>query len=485
MKKLFIIHSILLLVATHIGIAQPRRQLTLDEALQISLAANPAIKAAAYEKAAATQQRRAAIGLRMPQFNIVGNYTHLSKDIGVDLNHLKKPFGQTAQQILPLIPETLQPPITELVGSITSADWFFKVQDRNLGFIGGEVQIPLWLGGKINVANRAARINEQIAEQQQVQTRNALITELVQRYFGLSLALQVVQVREQVVVGIRQHLRDAEALERNGIIARSERLYVEFKLAEAERELADTQLQLATLAAALNNTLGGDNGHWQPITHFFLLDRIEALAYFQDLARTHNPLLQQIGYKHHLAEEGVRLRRADFLPQIAVLGGGSFYNYQISGIVPRWAIGIGVSIKLFDGLHREYNYSAAKHTARSVGELQQKAGKEITVAVEQSYNQLTGCHQRITSLNASLSFAEEYLRSKRRAFLEGLSSSSELIDAELELASVRAKRLQAAYDYDLALAQLLETTGISDEFFTYLHRSDATPVLFNQSHNQP
>lgn len=484
MKRVFII-CIFLLRAISCGQAQNLdRQLTLDEALHITLTTNPAIKATANEKQAATQLRRAAIGLRMPQFNVVGSYTHLSKDIGVNLNNLKVPIRQTAQQLLPLIPETLQPSITGLLGSITSADWFFKIQDRNLGFIGGEMQIPLWLGGKINVANRTARINEQIAKQHQILIRNTLITELIQRYFGLSLALEVIKVRAQVVAGIRQHLKDAEALERNGMIAHSERLYVEFKLSEAERELSDTQLQLSTLTAALNNTLGSNNVSWRPITHMFLLDRIEEVAYFQDLAHSRNPQLRQVSYKQNLAEEGVRLRRADFMPQIAILGGGSFYNYQVAGIVPRWAIGIGVSIKLFDGLNREYNYSAAKYTVRRIAELQRKAVNDISVAVEQSYNQLSGYRQQIIALNTSLSFAEEYLRSKRTAFLEGLCSSSELIDAELELASVRAKRLQAAYDYDLALAQLLEIAGISEEFFSYMRRIDAFPVLFNQSQNQ-
>ena len=52
--------------------------------------------------------------------------------------------------------------------------------------------VPIWMGGKINAANRAARINEKTAVAQGNQTRNALISELVERYFGLALATQVV-----------------------------------------------------------------------------------------------------------------------------------------------------------------------------------------------------------------------------------------------------------------------------------------------------
>ncbi len=100
--------------------------------------------------------------------------------------------------------------------------------------------------------------------------------------------------------------------------------------------------------------------------------------------------------------------------------------------------------------------------------------------VEKLYNQMMNYRNQMTSIDASLNFAEEYLRMKNAAFLEGMSSSSDLIDAELNLAGVRTERLQAAYNFDLLLAQLLETAGISDEFPAYARRSDARPVLFDK-----
>ncbi|MDE5622810.1 MAG: TolC family protein [Alistipes sp.] len=473
------------LTAAALGLAVPAaaqqagRPLTLDEAFDVTLSENPALKAAAYEERAATQERRAAIGLRMPQIGITGAYAYMAKDIGFDFNGLKGPAGNMAQQLLPLVPEQFLPQVSGLLGQLNAADWFLKVQDRSLGFIGGQVSVPIWLGGKINAANRAAKINERTATEQGRQTRNALISELVERYFGLSLAMQVVEVRQQVVDGVRRHLEDAEALERNGMIARSERLYVDFKMAEAERELADARLQLETISSALSNTLASEAA-WRPATSMFILDRIEELEYYQDLAQERNPLLNQVSLKQQLAEEGVRVQRSAFLPQVAAIGGASFYNYQVAGLVPRWVVGVGVNIKLFDGLNREYKYSAAKQTARRVGELQQKAGQDISVLVEKLYHQLMNYRNRISSIDASLAFAEEYLRAKNLAFLEGMSSSTELIDAELNLAGIRAERLQAAYNYDRTLAQLLEAAGISDEFTAYARRHDARAILFDK-----
>lgn len=466
-----------------LALAQGDRQMiSLDEAIAVTLTENPAMKAAAYEERAAQQERRAAIGLRMPQINVTGAYAYMAKDIGFDFNDMKGPAKDLAGKILGsgmITDPTIIQGIQGLLNPMMNADWFLKVQDQSLGFVGGEVTLPIWMGGKINAANRAAKINEKSAVEQGNQTRNALISELVERYFGLALATQVVEVRQQVVEGVRKHLQDAIALEKNGMIAQSERLYVAFKMAEAERELANAKLQAETIASALSNTLGREK-EWQPVTAMFILANVEELDYYQDLAQIRNPLLSQVSLKRQLAEEGIRAQRANFLPQVAAIGGGSFYNYQVAGLVPRWAVGVGVNIKIFDGLNREYKYSAAKQTARRVGELQNKAGKDISVLVEKLYNQLMNYRNQMTSIDASIAFAEEYLRMKNAAFLEGMSSSSDLIDAELNLAGIRTERLQAAYNYDLLLAQLLEAAGISDEFPAYARRNDAQAIHYDK-----
>ena len=458
-----------------------KQTLSLDEAIAVTLTENPAMKAAEFEEKAAMQERRAAIGLRMPQINVTGAYAYLGKDIGFDFNEMKGPAKNLAGQLLGsgLIPPEAIPSINGLLNPLLNADWFLTLQDRSLGFVGGEVTMQIWLGGKINAANRDARINERTAAEQGNQTRNALISELVERYFGLALAMQVVEVRRQVVDGVRRHLEDAIALEKNGMIAQSERLYVEFKMAEAERELQNARLQVETIASALNNTLG-QQAEVLPVTTMFVLGNLEDVAYYKDLAAKFNPLLSQVALKRQLAKEGVRLQRANFLPQVAAMGGASFYNYQVTKIMPRWAVGVGVNLKIFDGLNREYKYSAAKQTARRVGALQNKAGKDISVLVEKLYNQMMNYRNQMTSIDASLAFAEEYLRMKNAAFLEGMSSSSDLIDAELNLAGVRTERLQAAYNFDLLLAQLLETAGISDEFPAYARRSDAQAILYDK-----
>ena len=457
------------------------RTLSLEEALEMTLSDNPAIRAAEFNRRAAQQERRAAIGLRMPQIGITGSYAYLGKDIEIDLNNMKAPVQNLAGQILQsgMIPSDYIPSISQMLSGAMAASWALPLQDRSLGFVGGDVTVPLWMGGKINAANRAARINEQTARSQGIQQRNALVSELVERYYGLALARQVVVVRQQVVDGVRKHLEDAAALEAQGMISRSEKLYVEFKMSEAERDLQNAQSQVETIAAALNSTIG-QTDDYQPVTAMFILERIEPLDHFRTLAAERNPLLDQVDQKRRLAYEGVRAQRSSFLPQVVAMGGMSFYDYQVSKVLPRWAVGVGVNFKLFDGLNREYKYSAAKQTVRRVEALQDKAGNDISVLVEKLYNQMENYRTQMASIEASLAFAEEYLKTKNAAFLEGMSSSTDLIDAELNLAKVKTERIEAAYRYDVSLAQLLEAAAISDEFTAYMRRQDARRITFEK-----
>lgn len=481
MKKLLISLFTLLICSTMQ--AQNSGVLSFDEALSMMLSDNPSLEAAEHEELAAKRERQAAIGLHFPVISVGGSYAYLGSNIqlDLDLNGLKPGLQNGIGQLLPALDPQLQQAVGALLGPLMGQSWEYSyvLQQQHFGFVGGSVSLPLFMGGKINIANKAARINERSVREQTVQTRNALMSELVERYFGYALSLQVVEVRKMVLDGVRKHLDDALALERNGMIASSERLYVEFKVAEAERELQNAEMQAETIKSALSNTLGTENERI-PATSIFVIERIEGVEYFRELAAEYNPILNQVDYKAQLAKQNVRLHRADFFPQIVAVGGGTFYNYQVSKVLPRWAVGVGVNFKIFDGLNREYKYSAARQTLKRVEALKEKADNDISVLIENLYTQMMNYRNQISAIETSMSFAEEYLKSKDAAFRAGMSASTDLVDAELNLAKVRIERMQAAYNYDVALAKLLEAAGVSDEFTEYMRRGNARRIMFNE-----
>lgn len=464
--------TILLFFALCSALRLEAQPLTLDEAIELALRQNPAAKAAAWRVHAADEERRAAFGLYLPAIGVVGNYTYLDRSIEIGLNYLKKPLQG-------LLPTELPTAIGSLIEPLFQADWGLKLQDRSFGFAGAHVTLPIWMGGKIRSANRAARLRLDRMESQQRQALDALRTEVIERYFGLVLAIEVEQLRKQAVATMQQHLRDAVLLEENGMIAHADRLYIEVQVAEAIRHREQAALEVATLQSALQRTLSTDTLRL-PVTPIFLLDTLAPRACFQQAAQACNPQLQEAKEQQQLAEEGVNLAQAARMPEVVAMGGGMVHRYRVSGLVPRWAVGIGVSIPLFNGLNRTHQYRAARATAAQVAALVEEAHEQLNLGVEERYNALLDARNRVRSLEESIRFAEEYRRIKRIAFREGGGTATELMDAELNLAAIHTERLEAAYAFDRGLAQLLQLAGWSDHFTTYQQRSDARAISYQE-----
>ncbi|MGL5920437.1 MAG: TolC family protein, partial [Bacteroidales bacterium] len=358
-KNLIFAATLLSAFASHAQVDSTAHMLSIDEAMQITLSSNPVMNAIKYEEEAADKERKAALGLYFPQIGVTGAYAFMSDDIAIDLNPVKNQLGEVAGALLPVLPPNLQQPVAGILTGLQGKDMRMVLQDDNFGVVGANLKMPIFTGGKITAANNASRIKQKEAIAKGDQNKYALVSELVERYYGLSLSKQVVLLRGQVLEGMKKHLADAIALEENGMIARGERLHAQSYEADAVKEYTNAKLFERTLNTALATTLNQDGESYLPVSSLFMVTDLEDINYFKQLAVANNPLVRQVQLKQDLAKEGVRLQRSEFMPQVAVMGVVDLYNHQLTHYAPKWAIGAGVKLNIFDGLHREHKYSAA------------------------------------------------------------------------------------------------------------------------------
>jgi outer membrane protein TolC len=92
--------------------------------------------------------------------------------------------------------------------------------------------------------------------------------------------------------------------------------------------------------------------------------------------------------------------------------------------------------------------------------------------VSKTYNDLESARQQYLLLDSSIELARESLRLQELSFREGQVTSLDVIDAQLQLGGAMVERAQAAYEYDVALARLLEISGGLDHYPDYFRRAD-------------
>jgi outer membrane protein TolC len=327
---------------------------------------------------------------------------------------------------------------------------------------------PLYTGGKINAANKAAQINAEEAGLKEKQKEGELLSELATRYYGLVLAEQACKVRSQVADAMKKHLFDSQKLSEQGQIAKVEFLHAQVSNSDAERELKKANREASIVERALLNTLAvEDTTEIRAASKLFILKNIESEEFFINLALQNNPLLQQVDSKRELAATGVKYEKSNYMPTVALTGTYTMADHELSPYVPQWLVGVGLNWSLFEGNARNKKLQAARFKEDQVAEAGLKAEEDIKTIIRKLHQQLGMQVEQIEELDKTLEFAQTYVDSRNKAFHEGLSTSTELVDANLLLAKVKIERLQALYNYDVTLATLLQVCGSPDMFLQY------------------
>ncbi len=475
MNRLFLLTTLLCL---GLGTSYGQGALTLSDAMAMALSGNKQVEINKSKEKIAFSEKRIASSLRMPTLGVTASYVLMSEDIGsFDLNSLKPTVEQTLTDMLPLFAANGVSLPTDMIQELLQQDWSFTLQDREFGLVGITASQPVFTGGKINAANKAAKIG---MEQESVNTNidNAkLVSEVVERYYGLALAVQVAQLRQEAYEGMMQHLEDARRLEESGMIAKVERLYFQVKVSEAESELQKAQMLVKTLSSALSASLGSGESY-TPVSQMRVLPSIGALESYKSLALEQSPLLRQVELSRELAQQALKAERADYYPHVALMGGYDAYNYQLTEYAPKWVVGAGVSLTLFNGLSRENKVIKAKTTVKMVDAIEDKAREDIAVLVEKEYNAVMSAYQSFTSSEVTIEFAQEYLRVKELAFKAGSATAAETTDAMLNLVKAKVERLSSAFEFNKQLSKLLESCGESDSYVDYIMSASAKAVEY-------
>lgn len=119
---------------------------------------------------------------------------------------------------------------------------------------------------------------------------------------------------------------------------------------------------------------------------------------------------------------------------------------------------------LFDGLSREKGIVAARERVARVDELTKRARRDVETLVEKKYREARKAQEQAEAFETALSLARENLRVRSRAFEEGVATSLDVVDARNSLARVELGKLAAARDFDVALAELLEAAGQTEQY---------------------
>lgn len=442
--------SLVLAFYTSVAVAN-ESTLTFAEAWQKVHEANPELAAARVETDRRGEERKAARSLFGPQVEVFGRYTVIDQPILIDLD----PIRSAMLALHPSVPRTAIPSFIQPVQD----DQFTQAQLTAVW--------PVYAGGRIRAAQRAAAAGVDEAEADTRYTSGQLFSELVRRFYGAQLARAVRTLRANTLASLTEHLRQAELLEREGQIPRAEKLHAQVARDEADRELMTADSQVDIAQAALAGLFGGKEPAIPASPLFLVSEAFPPLDTFFLASEEHHPALAKIDSKHDLASAGVAVEKGRLKPEVYLFGAKELNRSDLTLLDPDWAAGVGVRIVLFERSDRLHKLAAAKLQVRRVELLKDDLRDKLRILVEKSYREADLARRQYASLSTTHELAQENLRVREAAFREGQGTSLDVVDARLTLMRAEIARALSTAEYTVALASLLEASGQPDRFIDY------------------
>lgn len=405
-----------------LALAAAPATLTLDEAVSTALSGRPSLRAAQGQARSAEASARVARGALLPQVGVDGRYS-VSRDVA--------PGGS---------------PVTE--GDSASA---------SLG-----ADLLLWDFGRTSSRWRAARASAAAAGEDARASARDVVLEVRLAYLAVLEAGALEDVARVTLANQERHLRETEAMVSAGTRAAIDLARLRNQAASARAALVRAQNDTGTARTRLAVAMGVVDRALPAL----VVPSLPALAaeteppdaLLAEAARS-RPELASIRDAVRAQDHTVTAAERWLLPSLRLGATAS-----ASGTDPRepgygGSVGITLGWKLFDGLTSPAQADAERarlDVARAqLGDQEQRVFEEVEVAAG-----------AVASARAQLPAAEEALIAARELrgladarYREGVGTSLELADAELELASAAAQRVRVGYDLDGARAQLLRALG--------------------------
>ncbi|EPW0991229.1 TolC family protein [Vibrio cholerae] len=409
--------------------------------------------------------------LNLPSVSVGANFTRLDQDVTLSGKQI---FDSTGQA-LPALPPTLAQLVAG-IGSIQST-----ITERDIFTSSIRAIWPIFTGGRITAAQDAAAGKEDEAQSQLAMEIQARYEDLAKYYFSVVLAKEVLATRIAVEEGLTQHRDNALKLEQQGQIAHVERLQADASLDKAKVERKKAQKTLDIAQSALTQILGATETV-EPSGMLFINTSLPPMHAFIEQTLNTYPGLSLLDAKEKQASSLIKAEQGKYYPEVYLYGDYSLHEDDslASQMKPDWLVGVGVNIPLIENSGRSEQVKAANSAVNQVRYLKAQAKQDISVLVEKTYLEAEQALEEVTGLNSSLNLAQENLRLRQKAFSQGLSTSVDVVDAELYLASIRTQQSLASFNYLISLNKLLALSSEMSSFSTY-HQSAVALSSLHQS----
>lgn len=316
-------------------------------------------------------------------------------------------------------------------------------------------QIVIWAGGRGRMGLEAAKESVLATRAALVSVEQEVLLSAVSAYVKLGLAQEIVALRESTVRVITRELRAAKDRFDVGEITQTDVSQAEAALAAAQANLASAQGDLMIAREAYKAAIGHYPDRLAGLPKTPSVPK--SLAEAKTVAGRGHPAITQVQHQVKAAELGVQIAKTTLGPTLA---GEIGVTTDTDSGVSYGSVGLSMSQTVYagGGNSATYRQALANKDAASAGLLQTTVGVEQ--AVGQAWAGLAVASASIDATRKQIAAAQKAFDGVKEEANLGARTTLDVLNAEQDLLTARASRLEAEANRYIGIYSLLASMGL-------------------------
>ncbi|OCL26509.1 hypothetical protein U472_10965 [Orenia metallireducens] len=324
---------------------------------------------------------------------------------------------------------------------------------------------PIFLAGQLRSAYAIAKNNLKISKLELEQKKEEIIYQVLEEYYNILKAKEILKVREQQVNQNKEYVEVAEINKEVGIGTKSDLLQAKVSYNQAQQDLLVAKNNLETTKLALKNTLNmaddveleiSDTLEWKE--EEFEMEEVYSYAlYNKSMFKLLD--LQEENAKLSLKRE----KNSNIYPEVSLNAKYETSDEKFTVSDGNWQTTLSLSYNLFNGGRDKEQEEQLSKVLEKVQINQKQIKRDIRLSIKSTLLNLRAARDRIKLNELNLKQAQENLENNELKFKEGIITCLDLLDVQTTYQQVRTQYYQAIYDYNLAVAELNKVIGKIEE----------------------
>jgi outer membrane protein len=337
--------------------------------------------------------------------------------------------------------------------------------DRDIYKAGVVLRQPIFAGGRLNAARKAARHSRDASIEDKKSVEEEIVFQVTRIYRSAQVAEAFHRVDVEAVNLLEKHEHDVFILVREGANPQVDLLRTKTDLANARKNLNASANAFDIALSGLKNLLVIDLEEPVFLTQGFSRPPRPAgdLSTFTSRAIKSRPELSSLKYQVAAAEQGLKAAKGEYLPSIGLEGR---YEYIQGGIREmdgdyHWTVGIGAEVPLWNWGKTRSDVIKARSGLNQLKIMYKKVEEQICLEVRKAFLNLRKAEKNITASEAALKTSSEAYRMEKARYQAGEGTNTNVLDAQIALSRAEANHVQALFEYNVAMAALERAMGVN------------------------